>query len=143
MTPAATTADPTVKERRRFVRVPTNCHVVADRIHYAAKADTKTLAEARNISANGLLFVAEHDFHLDEQFKVAICLDRDKSGKVQLTDCADSENAPLTAICRVVRSKRLEDGMFEIGAEFERVYQEDLLGLKDFLAQELKASKPH
>jgi hypothetical protein len=139
MTPTATTTTPQVSERRRFVRVPTNCHVIADRIHYSAKVDTKTLAEARNISANGLLFVAGNDFQLDEQFKVAICLSRDKSGKVRLTDCGDSEKAPLTAICRVVRSKRLSDGMFEIGAEFERVYQEDLLGLKDFLAQELKA----
>ncbi len=138
MTPTATSTRPQVKERRRFVRVPTNCQVIADRIHYSAKTDTKTLAEARNISASGLLFVAEHEFHVDEQFKVAICLSQNKSGKVQMTDCSDSDRAPLTAVCRVVRSRKLPDGMFEIGAEFERVYQEDLLGLKDFLAQELK-----
>ncbi len=138
MTPSSTTPETHVKERRRFVRVPAKCHVIADRIHYSAKADTKTLAEARNISANGVLFVSEQEFHADEQFKVAICLGRDKSGRVKLTDCHDAATAELTAVCRVVRSKKLPDGMFEIGAEFERVYQEDLLGLKDFLAQELR-----
>ena len=131
---ATATTKSTTKNRRQFVRIPSLCKIIAQKILFSAKADTETLGEARNIGAGGLLFVASSEYRKDDMFKVTIKLPRWKKQHPQfLRVYEDDISSSLTAVCQVTRSRTLPEGAYEIGAKFVNVYEDDMIGLKRFI----------
>ncbi len=128
---------PIVKNRRQFVRIPAHCRLTAQKILFAAKANTETLGEARNIGAGGLMFVAKCDYHKDEMFKMTITIPRWKRHHPQFLRIYENDmDSELTAVCQVTRSQQLPDGSFEIGAKFVNIYEDDRIGLQRFIEYE-------
>jgi c-di-GMP-binding flagellar brake protein YcgR len=135
MTASATRS--VVKNRRQFVRVPAHCRLTAQKILFAAKADTETLCEARNIGAGGLMFVAKSDYHKDDMFKMTITIPRWKKHHPQFLRVYENDiDSQLTAVCQVTRSRKLQDGTFEVGAKFVNIYEDDRVGLQRFIEAE-------
>jgi hypothetical protein len=124
-----------VKNRRQFLRVPSNCNVVAEKIHFSAKANTEVFGEVKNIGVGGLMFVADSDCHENDMFKVTITLPRwsNASSYPRTPDVFDLTPNDLTTVCQVIRSKPTEDGQFEVAAKFVNVYEEDMDGLRHFI----------
>jgi hypothetical protein len=132
-----TATKPGVKNRRQFVRIPNHCKLTAQKILFAAKADTETLGEARNIGAGGLMFVAQREYHKDEMFKMTITIPRWKKQHPQFLRVYENDiDSELTAVCQVVRTERMPDGNYEIGAKFINIYEDDRLGLQRFIEAE-------
>ncbi len=128
---------PAVKNRRQFVRIPAHCRLTAQKILFAAKADTETLGEARNIGAGGLMFVAKCDYRKDDMFKMTITIPRWKKHHPQFLRVYENDvDSELTAVCQVTRSTRLPDGTYEIGAKFINIYEDDRIGLQRFIEAE-------
>lgn len=135
MTVAATKS--VVKNRRQFVRIPNHCKLTAQKILFAAKADTETLGEARNIGAGGLMFVAKHDYHKDDMFKMTITIPRWKKQHPQFLRVYENDiDSELTAVCQVTRAVQLTDGTYEVGAKFINIYEDDRIGLQRFIESE-------
>lgn len=132
-----TATKPLVKNRRQFVRIPAHCRLMAQKILFAAKADTETLCEARNIGAGGLLFVAKNDYHKDDRFKMTIIIPRWKRHHPQFLRVYENDvDSELTAVCQVTRSQKLPDGSYEVGAKFINIYEDDRVGLQRFIETE-------
>jgi c-di-GMP-binding flagellar brake protein YcgR len=128
---------PVVKNRRQFVRIPAHCKLTAQKILFAAKADTETLGEARNIGAGGLMFVAACDYHKDEMFKMTISIPRWKKHHPQFLRVYENDvEAELTAVCQVTRTRQMPDGTYEVGARFVNIYEDDRVGLQRFVDAE-------
>ena len=126
-----------VKNRRQFVRIPAHCRLIAQKILFAAKADTETLCEARNIGAGGLLFVAKNDYHKDDLFKMTITIPRWKKHHPQFLRVYENDvDSELTAVCQVTRTHKLPDGKYEVGAKFVTIYEDDRIGLQRFIETE-------
>jgi hypothetical protein len=137
-----TKTETTTKNRRKYVRIPTNCRISAEKILFSAKADTETLGEARNIGAGGLLFVAEREYHSDDLFKLTITIPRWKEfNPTALGGDSSALHQPMTAICQVTRSRQLPDGGYEIAAKFVNVYEEDKVDLERFIKEKAKQSE--
>lgn len=126
-----------VKNRRQFVRIPAHCRLTAQKILFAAKADTETLGEARNIGAGGVMFIAKNDYHKDEMFKMTITIPRWKKHHPQFLRVYENDiDSQLTAVCQVTRTHKMPDGTYEVGARFVNIYEDDRVGLQRFVEAE-------
>lgn len=125
------------QERRRFLRVPTNCEVVARKIHFATDGVVQMWGEVKNISAGGILFTCEQGCCKADEVKVTITLPeclRDEPGFPRATK--DGQPLTVAAICNVTRTRMLSDGSCEVAAEFVKVFNEDQTTLSAFVASE-------
>lgn len=128
----ATTRKPAI-ERRQFVRVPARCHITAERIQFTARLSTQSVAETRNLGTGGLLFVSNQEFSPDDLCKVIITL-RDTTGTPSTdSDTSGDDCTAIVAVCRVVHSRRRNNGSFEVGVRFESVHEEDINDLRKFI----------
>jgi len=125
------------EERRQFLRVPTECEVVARKIHYATDGVVKMWGELKNISSGGVLFVCEQGCCTADEVKITITLPEHLRGEPGFPR-ATRDDQPLTvaAVCKVLRSEQLPDGRCEVAAEFVRVFNEDQNTLAAFVETE-------
>jgi hypothetical protein len=131
------TPEPRVVNRRRFVRIPANCKVVASKILFSAKGDNKLWGEARNIGAGGILFVCEKSSCMDDMLKVTVTIPGWREHHPQTADGpTDTHNSSFTAVCRVLRSKKLPLGGCELAAKFVNIYEDDMTALQRFIEAE-------
>lgn len=134
-----TTVAPQVstKNRRRFVRVPANCKVAAQKILFFARGDLEIWGEAKNIGAGGILFTSPQQCCKDDMLKVTLTLSSFADDYPQVMNVSEQEQGtPITAVCQVLRSRRLPTGGFELAASFVNVYRDEMTSLKQFIESE-------
>jgi hypothetical protein len=133
----ATATQTSVKNRRKFIRIPSSCKLTTQKILFSAKADSESCGEAQNIGAGGVLFVANRDYHCDELVKMTIALPTWKKHHPQFFRAEEDDvTAAMTAICQIIRTRQAQEGQFEVAAKFVDVYEDDLIGLKSFIEHE-------
>lgn len=134
-----TTISSAVKNRRKFLRIPSSCSVTIQKILFSAKADSEFVGQAQNISEGGLMLTAARDYHLDELVKISISLPAWAKAVSVPTQDPTTEFVPfMSAICQIVRTRRLSEGGYEIAGRFVDVFEDDLAALKAFIESESK-----
>ncbi|MCK4856669.1 MAG: PilZ domain-containing protein [candidate division Zixibacteria bacterium] len=129
--------DVSTVNRRQFIRIPAHCQVVVQKILFSAKGDTEAWGKVKNIGAGGILFISEKECRPDDMLKVTITLPGWKKHHPQfLRVYEDDITPPMTAVCQVLRSMKLDDGQYELAAKFINVYEDDLTGLQRFIETE-------
>jgi hypothetical protein len=125
------------EDRREFLRVPTNCEVVARKIHYATDGIVQMWGEVKNVSAGGILFICEQGCCKSDEVKIEITLPESMKEEAAMGRYFKNDQ-PLTvaAICNVLRTRELEDGRCEVAAEFISIFNEDQPTLEAFVASE-------
>ncbi len=92
------------EEKRNFIRMFVDAKVTI--------TDPKTgqvfEGDSKNLSGDGVMFITEHKFDINQKLSVDI---RSEQSKL----------APLSASFEVMRVKQLDDGTYEIGGNIESV----------------------
>lgn len=132
------TPEVTTTNRRRFIRVPARCSVSSQRILFFARGDSAAWGEAKNIGAGGILFTCDRDRRKNDLLKVSLALPTRRSTHSHVPgfeDEAENQTA-VTAVCQVLRSRKLPDGKYEVAVKFVNILQDEMAGLKRFIAAE-------
>jgi hypothetical protein len=126
-----------IKNRRRFIRVPASCKVAAQKILFFARGDSELWGEAKNIGAGGILFTSDRECHKDDMLKVTMSLPAHSGDYPRLPNTPKEETStPITAVCRVLRARSLPSGLYELAVKFVNIYRDEMNGLKEFIETE-------
>ncbi|MGB5106210.1 MAG: hypothetical protein WBP29_07245 [Candidatus Zixiibacteriota bacterium] len=133
----AIAAQSSVKNRRKFIRIPSSCKLTTQKILFTAKAHSESLGQTQNIGVGGVLFVADHDYHSNELIKMIITLPawNDEQAVLLGTEVIQATTT-ISAICQIIRSHQIPVGGFEIAAKFVDIRAEELVLLKSFIERE-------
>lgn len=133
----AIAAQSSVKNRRKFIRIPSSCKLTTQKILFTAKSHSESLGQAQNIGVGGVLFIAEHDYHGNELIKMIIKLPNWNNEQAILLGAeVEPATTTITAICQIIRSHQTPVGGYEIAAKFVDIRAEELVMLKSFIEHE-------
>jgi hypothetical protein len=89
-------------EKRDFLRMGVDCKVT---VRLAGSGEVHE-GTCRNLSGNGMMFVADQDFPVGTRLEVSVIPEK-------------ALTAPLDTVIEVVRSQPLADGGYEIAGEIQ------------------------
>lgn len=121
------------KERRNYYRLPKQTEVVCKKIDFS-EVQPEYNVESKNISAKGLLLLSPHSYNLGDIMRVSIALPRVHKFKPGYhKPMMNPYEEPITTIGKVVRIEQVDDEQFEIGLCFEGMYEDDYIGLLNYI----------
>lgn len=135
---------PTEQELRGRMRVPKTAALRVKQLTYPMTSGPGDAGILRNLSEEGICFTLETGYSAKDQLCLSVDLvgwQHHKQGVALLVN--DSlASAPLTAIAEVVWCRKMAEGnLFEIGARFLDIFEDDLKALKTYLANIRKLSE--
>jgi hypothetical protein len=126
-----------IKNRRRFIRVPANCKVAAQKILFFARGDLEIWGEAKNLGAGGILFTSRQQCCKDDMLKVTLTLSSFADDSPLAASLSkQTQETPVTAVCQVLRSRKLPTGGFELAVKFVNIFRDEMHVLKEFVESE-------
>jgi c-di-GMP-binding flagellar brake protein YcgR len=133
--------DASLRERRRFQRVPEKITVKANIVTFPANQSTCVHANSRNLSEGGILLRLDTQFDTGTILEVKIALPdwrKDHPGLDMRSE--ESDKFPFTAVCRVVRSRKVGE-LFETAVRFLNIEEDDYRALRDYLKRQSSPKK--
>lgn len=128
-------------DSRDYPRIPKETHVTMHKLDNPFQLGEGQNVLAKNISLNGLCFLAEEQ--LEPQTLVTVKIELNGLGRHMKSVTSIIEDrgtkAPLSAIAEVVWSKPLDEGQYETGVKFVNIYEDELRALKRYLSSIIDA----
>jgi hypothetical protein len=125
--------DSSLRERRRFQRIPEEITVKANIVTFPADESTCVHAKSRNLSMGGILLRLDTRFETGSILEVKIALPDWRKDNPGLDMKSEAHiELPLAAICKVVRSRKVGE-IFETAVSFVNMEEDDYQALKGYL----------
>ncbi len=132
---------PSLNERRQFERIPKEVTVKANMVTYPINETEFSDGRSKNLSAGGILLQLNSEFNAGAILQVKITLPgwrKNHPGFIKVTE--NSIGSPFTAVCEVVRSKKIGD-IFETAVRFINIDEDDYKALLGYLKKQSSSKR--
>lgn len=132
---------PSLHERRQFERIPKEVTVKANMVTYPINETGFSDGKSKNLSAGGILLQLNSEFNAGAILQVKITLPgwrKNHPGFIKVTE--NSIGSPFTAVCEVVRSKKIGD-IFETAVRFINIDEDDYKALLGYLRKQSSSKR--